>query len=431
MMIFKEIIRKKRDGKPLSKEEIEFAVTNYTNGSVPDYQMSALLMAMFINGLNKDETLYLTESMLESGIKVNVKSERPIVDKHSTGGVGDKVSFVLAPVLAEMGFSVPMLVGRALGFTGGTADKLESTGAKVLLDEREINECVEKFGFSISCQTETVAPADRKIYALRDSTATVESIPLIVASILSKKLAINSEAIVFDVKTGSGAFMKTESSALELARLLVEVSEMYGKKARAVITDMNQPLGTYAGNYLEVEESAKSLQGNPPEDVLEVVSELAGNIAELSGRDYKESKEEARKIILEGKAYERFEKWLRHLGGNLEKNFKPNTVEVLSPESGWVKAINCEILGYLVVELGGGRKKKEDKIDPAVGFAIFKKVGDFVEKKEPLGVIYYTKGEPEYFVKRFLSAFEFSSEVVEPLKLVKKFVGGSNEKDSR
>ncbi|MEO2065169.1 MAG: thymidine phosphorylase, partial [Desulfurobacteriaceae bacterium] len=265
-MIFKEIIKKKRDGFELSKEEISFAVNSYTLGQTPDYQMAALLMAVFLKGMSYGETLHMTEAMLKSGKTVELSLEGTIVDKHSTGGIGDKVSIVLAPVLAELGFKAPLLAGRALGFTGGTIDKLESTGLKVELSAEEIEEVVKRFGFSISAQTKEIAPADRKIYALRDATATVESIPLIVSSILSKKLAVNTEAIVFDVKVGSGAFMKDIESAKELAHGLVEVSELYGKKAAALITDMNQPLGIYAGNALEVRESYEALSGKISQD---------------------------------------------------------------------------------------------------------------------------------------------------------------------
>ena len=266
-MIFKELIKKKRDGKELTREEIEFIVSSYTLGETPDYQMAALLMAIFFRGLSYQESLYLTDSMLRTGKKLEFKLPGILVATHSTGGIGDKVSLVLAPVLAELGFKAPLLAGRALGFTGGTIDKLESTGMKVELSREEIEEVLSRFGFSISAQTQEIAPADRKIYALRDATATVESIPLIVSSILSKKLAVNTFGIVFDVKVGSGAFMKGMDEARKLAKGLVEVSKLYGKKAGALITEMGQPLGLYAGNALEVLEAIEALSGKPQEDL--------------------------------------------------------------------------------------------------------------------------------------------------------------------
>ncbi len=422
-MLFKELIKKKRDGEVLSGEEIEFIVRSYTAGETPDYQMAALLMAIFFQGLNYNETLHLTDSMLRSGKRVTVKAKGTLVDKHSTGGIGDKVSLVIAPVLAELGFKAPLLAGRALGFTGGTIDKLESTGMKVELSDKEISEVTEKFGFSISAQTPEIAPADRKIYALRDATATVESIPLIVSSILSKKLAVNTEAIVFDVKVGSGAFMKTMKKAKELAEGLVQVSKLYGKKAGALITEMSQPLGLFAGNALEVREAADALKGTVQPDLLEVVSSLIGLLYELTGKGtFSRGKTEAEEVIKSGKAIKRFEEWVKYLGGNPYPEIKAKHLVVESPASGYVSDINGEALGWLIVEMGGGRKRADDRIDYSVGLAFFKKIGDRVEKGEPIGEIYWNTGDREQFLNSFISAFKLSEEEVSRPELIKEKV---------
>ncbi len=422
-MVFKELIKRKRDGGELSREEIEFIVNSYTEGKTPDYQMSALLMAIFFRGLNYDETLYLTDSMLRSGKKVVVKAKGKLVDKHSTGGIGDKVSLVIAPVLAELGFKAPLLAGRALGFTGGTIDKLESTGMKVELSDEEISEVTERFGFSISAQTPEIAPADRKIYALRDATATVESIPLIVSSILSKKLAVNTEAIVFDVKVGSGAFMKTMEKAKVLAEGLVQVSKLYGKKAGALITEMGQPLGLFAGNALEVREATDALSGTIQKDLLEIVSSLVGLLYELTERgSFLKGKSDAEEVIKSGKALKRFTDWIEYLGGNPYPEIKAKRFVVESPVNGYISAIDGEALGWLIVEMGGGRRKAGDRIDYSVGLAFFKKVGDKVEKGEPIGEIYYNGRDIENISTKFLSAFQFSQEPVEKPKLIKEKV---------
>ena len=422
-MIFKELIKKKRNGKELTREEIEFIVNSYTKGETPDYQMAALLMAIYFQGLSYSETLYLTDSMLKTGKEVVIETEGTIVDKHSTGGIGDKVSLVIAPVLAELGFRAPLLAGRALGFTGGTVDKLESTGMKVELSPDEISNVVEKFGFSISAQTSEVAPADRKIYSLRDATATVESIPLIVSSILSKKLAVNTNAIVFDVKVGSGAFMKELEDARELAKGLVEVSKLYGKRAGALITEMGQPLGLFAGNALEVKESIDALGGNIQPDLLEVVSSLVGVLYELTERgSYEKGKAEAEKVVLSGKAQKRFVEWIEFLGGNPEPKVEAKRITVESETQGFISHIDGEALGWLIVEMGGGRKKGGEEIDYSVGLSFFKKIGDRVEKGEPLGEIYFNGGNPEDFSRKFLSAFKITEEPCKKPKLVKEKV---------
>ncbi len=420
-MIFKEIIKKKRDGFCLSDEEIKQSVGGYVSGDIPDYQFAAFLMAIFFRGMNDKETLALTDAMLKSGEIVKVNVEGKIVDKHSTGGIGDKVSLILAPVLSQMGFKAPLLAGRALGFTGGTIDKLESTGMKVELSDDEISEVVSKFGFSISAQTEKIAPADRKIYSLRDATSTVESIPLIVSSILSKKLAINTEAIVFDVKVGSGAFMKTLDRAGELARGLVNVSKLYGKKGAALITDMGQPLGRTAGNGIEVLEALDALSGDISNDLLEVVSSLAGAICELTGTlGFEEGKKESRDILLSGAAVSKFVSWVEYLGGSLDLKLASKRYHVESPVSGYVSEIDGEALGYLIIEMGGGRKSAGERIDHSVGIRFFKKIGDYVDRGEPIGEILFNKGNKEEFVKRFIGSYKISPEPVEKPLLIKE-----------
>lgn len=422
-MIFKELIKKKRDGFSLTEGEIRWIVEGFTKGDIPPYQMAAFLMAVYFRGLNEEEMLFLTKAMQESGEFLNLKSQSVLVDKHSTGGIGDKVSLVLAPVVAEMGMSIAMLSGRGLGFTGGTADKLESTGMKVELSFDEIQRSLERFGFSISTQTDTIAPADRKIYSLRDATATVESIPLIVSSILSKKLSVNTEGIVFDVKVGTGAFMKTMDKAKQLAENLVNVSKLYGKKAAAVITEMSQPLGRFAGNSLEVKETVDALSGEISSDLLEVVSTLAGVLCEIVGFDsFERGKAEAEEIILSGRALGRFVEWVEFWGGSLNFTEAASVIEVRSERDGWISDVNGEKLGYLIVELGGGRTSLADKIDYSVGLEFEKKIGEFVKKGEILGKIYVGSKEVANVKEKFLSAYSFSDKKVSSPKIIKEIL---------
>jgi len=422
-MIFKEIIKKKRDGFELTENEIREIVKKYVDEEIPDYQMAALLMAIYFQGMTDRETLHLTDAMLKSGKTVNINIDGTIVDKHSTGGIGDKVSFIIAPVLAELGLPAVLLSGRALGFTGGTADKMESTGMKVTLNEKEIEDVVKKFGFSISCQTEKIAPADRKIYALRDATSTVESIPLIVSSILSKKLCVNTHGIVFDVKVGSGAFMKTLEEAEKLAKGLVNVSKLYGKKAGAAITDMNQPLGRSAGNAIEIIESLNALSGDISNDLLEVVTTLAGIIFKITEKgSFEEGKEKAENIILSGKALNRFCEWIEYLGGTTKLSLGKRRALVKSDKEGYITEIDGEALGFLIIEMGGGRKKAGEKIDHSVGLRFFKKTGNYVKKGEVIGEIIYNQGDESVFINRFLSAFKIEENKPESIALIKKII---------
>jgi pyrimidine-nucleoside phosphorylase len=395
-----DIIRKKRDGHELSRDEIEFFVRGYTNGEIPDYQASAWLMAAVMRELTRGETAALTDAMLHSGEVLDL-SEFPAkkVDKHSTGGVGDKTSLVLAPLVAAAGLVVPMISGRGLGHTGGTLDKLESIpGFNVNLTVAEFRTVLHKCGCAMIGQTAEIAPADRKLYALRDVTGTVESPYLICASIMSKKLAEGIDALVLDVKTGSGAFMKKEEDARFLAELMVETGERMGKKVVALVTDMDQPLGSYVGNSLEVIEVIEVLRGKGPADLRQLCLELAGWMLHLGGvsASVEEGRDLAAKLIASGKAMEKFGQMITLQGGDRKVIDDParlpratHTLEVMSPRAGYVTSINCEALGTATVILGGGREKKEDRIDPAVGLVLRKKVGDRVAEGDPICTIHY------------------------------------------
>lgn len=395
-----DVIRKKRDGVELSRSEIEYLVRAYTNGNVPDYQVSAWLMAVILRGLTRAETSVLTDAMLRSGDVLDL-SDFPAkkVDKHSTGGVGDKTSLVLAPLVAAGGVMVPMISGRGLGHTGGTLDKLEAIpGFNVNLPVAQFRSVLKACGCAMIGQTAEIAPADRKFYALRDVTATVESPYLICASIMSKKLAEGVDGLVLDVKTGSGAFMKEEKDAVFLAELMVETGERMGKSMVALITNMDQPLGLKIGNALEVVECIDILRGGGPSDLRELCIELAGWMFELGGvaSTVGQGKLDAAKLIDSGKALERFRQMVSLQGGDVAAIDDParlpcaaQTQVVNSPQSGYVTAMNCEAAGTACVVLGGGREKKEDSVDPAVGIVLHKKVGDHVSVGEPLCTVHF------------------------------------------
>jgi pyrimidine-nucleoside phosphorylase len=395
-----DVIRKKRDGGELTRAEIEALVGGYTAGKIPDYQASAWLMATLLKGMTRAETAALTDTMLHSGEVLDF-SDLPSrkVDKHSTGGVGDKTSLVLAPLAAAGGLTVPMISGRGLGHTGGTLDKLEAIpGFNVNLPVAEFRRILENCGCAMIGQTAEIAPADRKLYALRDVTGTVESPFLICASIMSKKLAEGIDALVLDVKTGSGAFMKNEKDAAYLAELMVETGERMGKKMAALITDMDQPLGRYVGNALEVVEVLDVLRGEGPEDLRELCLELAAWMF-LSGgsvSSVEEGKKLSEKLIRSGEALERFQKMVALQGGEARVVDDPRRlpqaqkqIDVLSAKCGYVTAIQCERAGTACVILGGGRERKEDSVDPAVGFVLHKKVGDPVTAGESLCTVHY------------------------------------------
>ena len=395
-----DVIRKKRDGVELSQAEIEGLVNAYTEGSISDYQVSAWLMAVVLKGMTRPETAALTDAMLHSGDVLDLSSlPRKKVDKHSTGGVGDKTSLVLAPLAAAAGVAVPMISGRGLGHTGGTLDKLESIpGFNVNLPVTEFRRVLEICGCAMIGQTAEIAPADRKLYALRDVTGTVESPYLICASIMSKKLAEGIDALVLDVKTGSGAFMKSEKDAAFLAELMVETGERMGKHVVALITDMDQPLGNMIGNALEVVEVVEILRGSGPEDLRELCLELAGWMLHLGGvsKTVAEGKQESAKLISSGKALETFGQMVELQGGDARviddvKRLPQarHTMRVASAKTGYLASMQCEQIGTACVILGGGRERKEDAVDPAVGIVLHKKVGDRVAAGEAIATIYY------------------------------------------
>src|SRR5262249_16536477 len=399
-----DLIRRKRDGGELDRKEIEFLINSYTRDSIPDYQMSAWLMAVLLRVMTRAELAVLTESMLNSGQVLNF-SELPAakVDKHSTGGVGDKTSLVLAPVVAAGGLYVPMISGRGLGHTGGTLDKLEAIpGFNVNLSVSDFRRVLAECGAAMIGQTAEIAPADKRIYALRDVTGTVESPYLICASIMSKKLAEGIDALVLDVKTGSGAFMKSEKDAVFLAELMVETGQRLGKRMVALITNMDQPLGRAVGNSLEVAECVEILKGQGPEDLRELCLELCAWMFLLGNRasDLQQGRELATKLIASGQALEKFTQVVRLQGGKVAAIDYPQAlpqaqhrVEILSPAAGFITGIMCEKIGTAGVLLGGGRAKKEDSVDPSVGIIVHKKLCDAVTAGEPLCTVHYNSTE--------------------------------------
>jgi pyrimidine-nucleoside phosphorylase/thymidine phosphorylase len=395
-----DTIRKKRDGRELSRAEIDALVQGYTSGEIPDYQVAAWLMAAVLRGLTRSETAALTDAMLHSGEVLDL-SDFPAskIDKHSTGGVGDKTSLVLAPIVAAGGLIVPMISGRGLGHTGGTLDKLESIpGFNVNLSVAEFRHVLRACGCCMIGQTAEIAPADRKLYALRDVTGTVESPYLICASIMSKKLAEGIDGLVLDVKTGSGAFMKKEEDAVFLAELMVETGERMGKKMVALITDMDQPLGRHVGNSLEVAEVFDILQGKGPDDLRELCMELAGWMFYLGGTvaTVAQGKSTAQQLIMSGNALKKFREMVELQGGDVTVIDDPSrlphstyTLDVISQRTGYVSAIDCEAVGTAAAILGGGREKKEDSVDKAVGIVLHRKVGDPIRTGDPLCTIHH------------------------------------------
>jgi pyrimidine-nucleoside phosphorylase len=383
---------------------MEFLVNGYVKGTIPDYQMSAFLMAVYFRGMDFEETTQLTEIMLNSGKGLDLSSIPGIkVDKHSTGGVGDKISLILAPLVAACGVPVPMISGRGLGHTGGTLDKLESIpGFRTNLSLDEYRKQVSDIGVVMIGQTDDLAPADRRMYALRDVTATVESIPLIAASIMSKKLAEGEDGLVFDVKTGRGAFMEKYDDAVELAKTLVTIGSKSGKKALSFVTDMSQPLGHAVGNWVEVAEAIGCLHGRGPDDLIELTCTLAGAMLKLGGKadTIRQGVEEARKTLALGKAFEKFLQLVNRQGGdtkyieNAEQYPHPKySLDVVSIREGYIESINALEIGLACIELGAGRKKIRDKVDPNAGLIFKKKVGDAVKQGEQVVAIFADKRE--------------------------------------
>ena len=406
------IITKKKNKMQLSREEIEYSIMGYVNGSVPDYQMSALLMAICLNGMSEEETFNLVDVMLNSGDKIDLSDIDGVkIDKHSTGGVGDKTTLILAPLVASLGLKVPKMSGRGLGHTGGTIDKLESIpGFKTDLTIEEFKKELVEVGTVISGQTGSLVPADKKIYALRDVTGTVSSIPLIASSIMSKKLASGADKIVIDLKVGNGALLKTMKEAKKLAELMVKIGNKYGKKTACILTNMNEPLGNNIGNALEVLESIEVLKGNLKNDLYELVVYIASYMVSLGKNiDLEDAKKEVINALETEKAYNKFLEMVKFQNGNLEEiKVAPKIFSVKSIKSGYINNINTELLGEIVKEIGGGREKKEDAIDYGVGIVLTKKVGDYVEKDEEILKIYLNKKDME--IRKILSCFFIETE---------------------
>lgn len=433
-----DIIRKKRDGERLSREEIEFFAAGVTSGDLADYQASALLMAIFANGMDAEETKFLTQAMLHSGEVLDFSDiPLPKVDKHSTGGVGDKTSLILAPLVAAAGACVPMISGRGLGHTGGTLDKLEAIpGYRVHLTLEEFRAVLKRVGFAMMGQTAEIAPADKKLYALRDATATVEVIPLIVASIMSKKLAAGLDALVLDVKTGSGAFMREEAQARELAHALVETGNLSGVSTEALLTDMSQPLGEMVGHAAEVRECIEILRNECSErarPTLELSIELA---ARMVARAKLESSLEGARARVEralssGAALERFRDNVIAQGGDARVcddplnllPLTPHEVKVESPRAGFVSEIETAEIGLTVSALGGGRIRIEDTIDPAVSFRALAQIGDEVAAGQELGLLYCrNEADGAAAVARITAAYEIGDEPVARPTLIKEVI---------
>ncbi len=429
-MLVYELIRKKRDGQTLTPDEISFLIQNYTAGEIPDYQMSALLMAIYFNGLNRDELTRWTEEMIRSGEVLSWDDiPGPKIDKHSTGGVGDKPSLILAPIAAAAGIVVPMISGRGLGHTGGTLDKLESIpGFSTSLEIEKVRQVLKSTGMILIGQTEKLVPADRKLYALRDVTATVESIPLIASSIISKKIAEGIDGLVLDVKFGNGAFMRELPRARQLAETLVSLTKQMGKKVVALLTNMNQPLGSHVGNSLEVIEACEILRGKLYNDTAELSFRLAAEMLVLGEKapDIDAAMEEVESLIKSGAAFRKFQEVVSSQGGNPKalENYElfpqAKGISALSaPRSGYISGIDTFRVGLLAAELGAGRKTIEDTINPAVGFVFHKKIGDLVESDEHLVTIYYDdENIAEEVQRELLECFTFSDEEPEKEPLI-------------
>ncbi len=398
-MTILDIIEKKRNKKQLTKEEIEYFVEEYTNGTITDYQASALIMAIFIQGMNEEETTNLAIAMANSGEILDLsKINKTIVDKHSTGGVGDKVSLILLPLVASCGVPVAKMSGRGLGFTGGTVDKLESIpGYKTQIEINKFVQNVEKIGISMISQTLNLAPADKKLYELRDSIACVESMPLIASSIMSKKIASGAQKIVIDVTVGDGAFMKKQKDAEKLANEMIQIGKLAGRETVCVLTNMEEPLGYSIGNILEVKEAIKALNGDIKEDVKQVVLELGSHMLILSGivKDMEKAKKMLEKNLKNGKGYEKFKQLVENQGGDssyLSEILNTEAAKYIEPvyseKSGYISEIKAKEVGKIACDLGAGRVNKEDTIDASVGIELEKKIGDMVSKDEVIAYIH-------------------------------------------
>lgn len=425
-----DIINKKKEYEILSNEEIEFFVKGYTKGEIPDYQAAAFIMAICINGMNEEEILALTNAMANSGEKLDLSDVSEfVVDKHSTGGVGDKVTLIVSPIIAAMGVPVAKMSGRGLGITGGTVDKLQSIPAyRTDLSIEEFKNNVKEIGISLISQTMDLAPADKKMYALRDSIGAVNSIPLIASSIMSKKIAAGTNKIVLEVTYGSGAFMKNKMQAKRLARAMKQIWKGKDKQISCVITKMDQPLGYSVGNILEVVETVKALHGEMTDDLREVIIKICIEMLKLSGRKERDSKleEQIWEVINSGKAFNKFVELAQRQGADVSYLYDLNKFEkapiiipVVSDKTGWVKKLNAEKIGKVSVDLGAGRKQKEDQIDRRVGIILCKKIGDKVEEGEALAYIHANNSdEIDAKIDTIKSAYTFSKDVVIKEKVI-------------
>lgn len=424
-----DLIKKKRDGEELSKAEIEFIVQGFTTGEIPDYQMSAFAMAVLFRDMTPAERAHLTLAMAASGDQLDLSSIDGVkVDKHSTGGVGDKTTLVLAPMVASLGVPVAKMSGRGLGHTGGTLDKLESIpGFQVELEEHKFIELVNKHKIAVVGQSGNLTPADKKLYALRDVTATVDSIPLIASSIMSKKIASGADAIVLDVKTGNGAFMKTLDKAVELARAMVDIGKLVGRKTMAVISDMNQPLGNAVGNALEVREAIATLKGQGPADLYELCLTLGSYMVYLGKKaaSPEEGRNKLEQAIMSGKALETFRTFVAAQGGDPTVVDEPNklptarfTFDIPAEEDGFVAGIRAEDIGTAAMILGAGRATKDSPIDLSVGLVLHKKIGDRIYKGEPLVTLHSNREDVEDICKRVYAAYSFTKQPVDRPTLI-------------
>lgn len=429
-----DLIMKKRNGGNLSREEIEYMVTEYTAERIPDYQMSAMMMAIYFQGMSAEETVALTMAMAHSGDMMDLSAiSGTKVDKHSTGGVGDKTSIALTPMVAACGVRIAKMSGRGLGHTGGTIDKLESfAGFTTGITSEHFVRQVNEIGVSIMGQTADIAPADKKLYALRDVTATVDNMSLIASSIMSKKLASGADAIVLDVKTGSGAFMKREEDSFALAREMVTLGNMAGRKTIAVVSDMDQPLGRAVGNALEVEEAVAALRGDGPEDFTQLCMTLGSYMLVAGGAaiDEADARQRLQRVIEDGSALRKLADFVQAQGGDPKAVYDTSLLpkasiveEIISVQDGYVSRIDCDEIGICSLILGGGRETKDSQIDLSVGLVLHKKVGDLVAKGESLATVYANdRGKLEAARERFIRAYHFSDQAVAVPNLIKGIV---------
>lgn len=428
-----DIVEKKRDGKELSNKEITYFIDGYTEGHIPDYQVSALLMAIYFQGMTKEEQTNLTLAMVNSGETIDLSAIKGVkVDKHSTGGVGDTTTIILAPLVASLGVPVAKMSGRGLGHTGGTLDKLESIpGFHTEISNEDFIKFVNKNKVAVIGQTGNLTPADKQIYSLRDVTATINSIPLIASSIMSKKIASGTDAIVLDVKTGAGAFMKDYEDAKALAEAMVSIGQEAGKKSMAVISDMSQPLGNAIGNALEIKEAINTLQGKGPDDLTDLCLTLGSQMVYLSNQagSLEEAREQLKENLMNGKALEHFKLFIESQGGDPrvanEPNLLPETAykfELLAPSSGFITNIEANNVGRAAMMLGAGRATKDSVIDLAVGIELHKKVGDKIEVGESLLSIHANDEEIDHIKEKLLASIHIDSEAIKPPTLIHKSI---------